>query len=479
MEFKEFVRLMEAGEDVTGVRSTKDSGDTYKAQSSLFDGKFNPNNHQKVINALTPKFKDFWSQMAESGNNRVVNKIKELKLNENSGARSLATLYARLLEDVLTDRNKNIMSVRDKQSGYNFKNRLQTQLGEGVSKLYPMLFIIGYDVLQGNFESAKKGSTNFIDGLMDINSLGAQGETIYKTMETFDKNINKFGAENNTNKEWFKQYINRRLQKIIEQGQDGSLPIDSILYMSPEEYDKLYFPDASTGDENDPFSLLKKDMFDAIKKAAEEGKDPFVRDTATDEAVKAFAEYVVGFDGTPEEKKELLNSFVDAIIAGSKGSRVGMPADVINKIVDDVDADFAREVMSRLNKIAGDDNEKYAGGPLKQGGGESKKTLASVAGKGATGALMSDEDVNKLKAELLDAPGSRQWGTIVNRYKNRYKISKDQFNDLKSFIDNDGDLGKKYPGKVNVGTLTRDFASMMGESAMPHRQFIESFIDRI
>ena len=481
MEFKEFVRLQEAENITTGVRATKDSGDTYKKKSSVFDGKFNPNAHQKLISPLTKKFKEFFDDMR--GNKNISAVIEKLGLNQDSGARSLATLYARILEDSMVDRNGNRLALNDPNSAKLFRNRLQTQIGEKVSLFFPILFLMGYDLLQGKNARTmdKKGLVNFVKGLQGITNIANLGnpdtdmKTVYKSVEDFDKNLDQY-LDSDARlqlKEWEREQVSSRLNGIVNAAKDGTLPVDNILYLSPEEYNALYFPDAMDSENANPeFMELKKAMFDSIKKAEASDENPFVRGTETDDIVKKMAKFVFSYPG--DDKEDMINAFVDAIIAGSRGSRVGMPAEVINGIADATSADFAREIKHKVDTIAGDANTLDPEGPKKPGGGESKQTLDKLKGTQATGDEFSSDDVQSLKDALMDMNSVRSIGSIFKKYANK-KITKDVYNNLLSFVN--GELTDKFPN-LPIGNITGRLAAMT-EGAQQHKTFIESFLDRI
>jgi len=460
MEFKEFVLLKEAGdtyEGPTGVRTTKDSGDDYdpdKVSTAFDDNNFNLGKYMGVTSKLAPKFQKFFKNLAKTSK-PAQKLIKDLKLDERSGAAGLAALYARILHDALQDGNGNPISLNDETSYHVFKNRLKTQLGEGNSILYPILFLMGRNLLNGDEEAAKNGSIVFLKALSDIlgnENIDVDGKNIYHKMKDFDtkyntytKRVDAMGDDmtKQLGKEYKRSNINKELDNIMDDLQQKNIDASDLLYMDDDEYMKLYYPDAAKGDNDDSkFAELKKAMFDAIKTAKENGEEPFHRGTETDKVVNEFGEYVLD---TKDPK--MISDFADAVIAGSKGSRGAIPSEWLSKVAE-IDVDLARDIKKRIDTLSKDtyEPEKLTS---KNGPGVNVDNLSTFKGTDSSQGQLSSNDIAKFKNDVINTPSTRgkKLRSVFDQLRGK-SATKEQYMDLMKFIDSLGrdDVEKKPKG---------------------------------
>jgi len=477
MKFKDFLKLKEADENtsddfnVSGVRNRR-AGD-----SPFNDLPFNPKHFGKIINPLVSKVQKFFGEL-KSGirkDNQSDSYITKLKLDQESGARSFATLFARILNDIMTgkpdivDSDKpGVMSAKDPDSILEIVSRLHSLKDKWL--LYALVFMIGRNAWAGKnfFKNDRTGSRKFLELLSkvtkDLTDVGENAESAYKIAKAFDSMVKQDPNDYKSmyNKVW------RYTQDMVEASRDGNFNVNDIMFMSKDDYEKLYFPKGVSDREDDiSFPTLPEDMLlkyqEMRDKLSSTDSRKFVRGSEVDPLVRIFAEYALATDD-----EEVVKNFVDDVIRASGGSSVAFTQNVINKI----DKKFPN-VAKYIGKVM--DIKK--GDQTVDKGVEARKTLAKVKGTDAEGETMSSDDINKLKEELLDAPGSRQWSAIIKRYKNKHKITPAQYKDLLTFLQNDGTLGQKYPGKVNVGTLDTHLAAMVEEGyvSKSYKDYLNKF----
>lgn len=487
MEFKEYVELQEAPVE-TGARIKKDSGDDYDpdqvasvTKDTEGKSKFNPKNHQDVIPTIAKKIQGYFSGLKGTGTHKQAKPfIDKFKLDQSSGARSLASLYMATLKDIMTDKNGNPISLNDEDSANAFKSRLQSDLGD-VSEVYPLLFILVNKLMKSGDKayidkSVNAGSVTLLRALNAIDSLG-DGGSAYKSMSKFKGELAKLNPQQKSS---LSSHIQGSLQKIRNDALEGNLTPGDMLGMSNDEYMKLYYPDghaASSGEgDGGKFGILKQAMFDAIKATKKAGEQQFERDSITDKAVEEFAEFVVPEEGA-EVDDELLRDFADAIIAGGKGAGSPISGKVLSRIATakpNGEA-IAHEIHNKLKDLRGDTYDKDPSGPSKPGDTEAEKNLASLKGSQASGDTMSTDEINGLKSALSSMATTRRLGPTMKTVAGK-KFSKEDSAEFKKWLASEVE-GKDTPLARQSGNLLGRIEAMT-EGVAGYDSFLTLFDSR-
>lgn len=254
MDFKEFVRMQEAGEDRTQLKGVKPSDDTgtrtrkeRTATPSIFDAKFDTSKNNKLINSLAGKFARFFKDLksGKSGKtSNVAQNIEALGLDDHrKGGRAMALLYLRLLNDILHSKEGQRYDLGDKSEMGEVKSRLQE-----LSPIYPTVFMMGRDLMKGDTPDVQ-GTHVLVKAMSDLaDRLGVDTALdLYKSKDEIDQNFYKefrSGIDNKKLQDIFNDYFISASKDDLTDG--------DIIGLTKDEFVSAYYGDETPDVEDEP-----------------------------------------------------------------------------------------------------------------------------------------------------------------------------------------------------------------------------------
>jgi len=463
MNFKEFVLLKEAGDDVETLSPLKSQGmstDTGKSRADIEGSTTNPFNNKEVVDKITPKIADYFSSLEDDP--KIGDKIKKLRLNMNTGAEGLALFYINMLYKMLFDKNGNFLDMRDKQE-------VGRAIGNTLSNASPFdkaVFVIVNNILRGMDENISyKSLVKFVDFAYNLmESIGA---------DTFKKVFNKKGDvaddinDYSTNMPFDHQELVNSIFDLMNNDknkssslEDVGIPLDRVADMvmgfqnvkdvddkaDMEIVDKHFPRLKSIGARFVPHKDKLYDLARTVintmrhsKNLASDGGYTTTVNNINDAVLKSLTDFLANEEITPTEAKYILEIIAkyggnNAIYAGSNTMEGGDRGNILSMVAHNLGEEKWNKVKKDLQKKLGItfDTEKIdPWSSLKQyshgTAGSTKRDRRKLPTE-----LASDKEIRAMVDAIANAKSTREIPTFEDPRRitdTKVKVLKDAMRD--------------------------------------------------